>query len=83
MRCDKCQQNDATILLTQIVDRNTTKVALCATCGAPFVEGVKSSPASPEFIEHLRNAGFPVVPFDDRFAKVAESDRRYSKEAFL
>lgn len=78
MRCDKCHENDATIFLTQIVDNNTTKVALCAMCGAPFVEKATSSS---QFIENLRAAGFPV-PLGDLFEKVAASDPRYAKEAF-
>jgi uncharacterized repeat protein (TIGR04138 family) len=79
MRCDKCNQNDATIFLTQVVEGNTTKVALCATCGAPFVGEIRSSP---EFIEHLRKAGFPVPPLGDPFATVAALDLRHTKEAF-
>src|SRR2546426_3750254 len=79
MRCDKCNQNDATIFLTQIVDGNTTKVALCATCGAPFVKELTSSP---EVIEHLRGAGFPASSLADRFARAAATNLRYTKEAF-
>jgi uncharacterized repeat protein (TIGR04138 family) len=79
MRCNRCDRNDATIFLTQIVDGNTTKVSLCATCGAPFVKEVTSSP---QFIEHLREAGLPVPSLADAFAKVAANDPRYPKEAF-
>jgi uncharacterized repeat protein (TIGR04138 family) len=83
MQCDKCKKNDATIFLTQIVDGHTTKASLCATCGVPFTEEIRSSP---EFIKRLREAGFAMGSygqmFEDRFEKVAARDLRYTKEAF-
>jgi uncharacterized repeat protein (TIGR04138 family) len=86
MRCDKCQQNDATIFLTQVVktqgaveESQTTKMALCAACGEPFT---KAAASSPELADYLRNAGLPQAPFVDVFAEVAEHDARYAKEAF-
>jgi len=52
----------------------------CAqTCGAPFVKELTSSP---EVIEHLRGAGFPASSLADRFARVAATNLRYTKEAF-
>ncbi len=79
MRCDKCNQNEATIFLTQVVDGNATNVALCATCGAPFVEAATSSP---QVVEYLRKAGLPIPPLDDPFTKIAENHPKYTKEAF-
>jgi uncharacterized repeat protein (TIGR04138 family) len=76
MRCDKCQQNDATIFLTQIVEGDTTKVALCATCGEPFTKGAISPH---QLLQLLHGAG---LSFPDPFSDVAEHDPRYSKEAF-
>jgi uncharacterized repeat protein (TIGR04138 family) len=80
MQCDKCKKNDATIFLTQIIDGNTTKAHLCATCGAPFTEMI----SSPEVLERLREAGFATGQrLEDRFEKVAALDLRFTKEAFF
>ena len=79
MRCDQCNQNDATIFITQIVDGQTTKMALCATCGEPFTQ---AAAAAPEVREYLQGRGFPVSSFVDVFAEVANHDARYTKEAF-
>ena len=35
LRCDQCKQNEATIFLTQIIESQTTKTALCATVWRP------------------------------------------------
>jgi uncharacterized repeat protein (TIGR04138 family) len=79
MQCDKCKKNDATIFLTQIVDGDTTKAHLCATCGAPFTEII----SSPEVINRLREAGFAAGQrLEDCFERVAALDLRYTKEAF-
>ena len=79
MRCDKCQQNDATIFLTQVVDGDTTKVALCANCGEPFIKGTISPY---ELLELLHGAGSEAPFFRDRFSDVADHDPRYAKDAF-
>ena len=73
MRCDQCKQNDATIFLTQIVEGEMTKAALCATCGEPFVQAAMESP---QVREYLESHGVDV------FAEVADRDGRYTKEAF-
>lgn len=79
MLCDTCNQNEATIFLTQIVEDETSKAALCATCGAPFIEGLRSSP---ELIERLHKDGIEIPPGVDAFAAVAALDLRYTEEAF-
>lgn len=79
MRCDKCQQNDATIFLTQVVEGDTTKVALCATCGEPFTKGAISPH---QLLELLHGAGSGGSSLRDPFSDVAEQDPRYAKEAF-
>jgi len=73
LRCDQCKQNDATIFLTQIVEGEITKAAFCATCGEPFVQAAAESP---QVREYLESHGVDV------FAKVADRDGRYTKEAF-
>ena len=73
MRCDQCNQNDATIFLTQIVEGEITKAALCATCGEPFVQAAAESP---QVRDYLQRHGVDV------FAEVADRDARYTKEAF-
>ena len=73
MRCDQCKQNDATIFLTQIVEGEITKAALCATCGEPFVQAAAESP---QVRDYLQRHGVDV------FAEVADRDARYTKEAF-
>ena len=73
MRCDQCQQNDATIFLTQIVEGEITKAALCATCGEPFVQAAAESPQVRDYLQRHRV---------DVFAEVADRDARYTKEAF-
>ena len=70
---DQCKQNDATIFLTQIIEGQTTKAALCATCGEPFVQAGMESPQVREYLESHRV---------DVFAEVADRDARYTKEAF-
>ena len=73
MRCDQCKQNDTTIFLTQIVDGEITKAALCATCGEPFVQAAAESPQVRDYLQRHRV---------DVFAEVADRDARYTKEAF-
>ena len=73
MRCDQCKQNDATIFLTQIVEGEITKAALCATCGEPFVQAAAESPQVRYYLQRHRV---------DVFAEVADRDARYTKEAF-
>jgi len=73
MRCDQCNQNDATIFLTQIVEGEITKAALCATCGEPFVQAAAVSPQVRDYLQRHRV---------DVFAEVADRDARYTKEAF-
>jgi len=73
MRCDQCKQNDATIFLTQIVEGEITKAALCATCGEPFVQAAAESPQVRDYLQRHRV---------DVFAEVADRDARYRKEAF-
>ena len=73
MRCDQCNQNDATIFLTQIVEGEITKAALCATCGEPFVQAAAESPQVRDYLQRHRV---------DVFAEVADRDARYTKEAF-
>jgi uncharacterized repeat protein (TIGR04138 family) len=79
MRCEQCEQNDATIFITQIGDGHKTEMALCATCGEPFTQAAASSP---QLAEYLRGAGLPASPFVDVFAEVAEHDARFTKEAY-
>ena len=73
MRCDQCKQDDATIFLTQIVEGEITKAALCATCGEPFVQAAAESPQVRDYLQRHRV---------DVFAEVADRDARYTKEAF-
>jgi uncharacterized repeat protein (TIGR04138 family) len=73
LHCDQCKQNDATIFLTQIIGGQTTKAALCATCGEPFVQAAMESP---QVREYLESYGVDV------FAEVADRDGRYTKGAF-
>src|SRR5437879_2573846 len=79
MRCDQCKQNDATIFLTQVVEGQTTKAALCATCGEPFMQ---AAAASPQIKEYLQGRGLSEPPWVDVFTEVADHDARYTKEAF-
>ncbi len=79
MRCDQCKQNDATIFLTQIVEGQTTKAALCATCGEPFMQAAAELP---QVREYLRGRDLSESPWVDVFAEVADHDARYTKEAF-
>jgi len=74
MRCDQCNQNDATIFLTQIVEGQTTKAALCATCGELFVQVAAAE--LPQVRDYLKSHRVDV------FAEVADRDARYTKEAF-
>ena len=73
LHCDQCKQNDSTIFLTQIIEGQITKAALCATCGEPFVQAAMESP---QVREYLESYGVDV------FAEVADRDGRYTKGAF-
>ncbi len=75
MLCDKCQQNDATIFLTQVCEGNTTRASLCAQCGEALTKGAI---APHELVALLHGGSLP-----DRFSEVAEHDARYSKDAFF
>jgi uncharacterized repeat protein (TIGR04138 family) len=79
MRCDKCQQNEATIFLTQVVNGHTTKVSLCSECGTPL--GIGCSPANLSGLLHRCNAGSGPASVDP-FSRIAEQDACYTKEAF-
>src|SRR5205823_1348463 len=74
MLCDKCHQNEATIFLTQVVEGETSKSALCSTCGGPLTE---HAIAPQQLLDLLRGSGLWRP-----FSEVAEHDPRYSKEAF-
>jgi uncharacterized repeat protein (TIGR04138 family) len=77
--CDKCGKNDATIFLTQVVESDTIKVSLCATCGEPFTR----SALSPEALTAWLGGGKAFETFvNEPFNKVASNDSRYTKEAF-
>ena len=78
MRCDKCHHNEATIFLTQVVNGQTTKAALCAECGEPLTKGT-ISPHQLAQLLHGTDAGSVLL---DSFDQVAEHDPRYTKEAF-
>ena len=79
MLCEQCHKNDATVFLTQVCGGQTTKAALCATCGEPFVQAAAQSPYVREY---LQARGLPKSPWVDVFAEVADHDARYNKEAF-
>jgi uncharacterized repeat protein (TIGR04138 family) len=80
MRCDKCHQNDATIFLTQVLEGDTTNVALCATCGEPFTQGAI---LPHDLLGLLDGAGSQRSSFRDPFSEVANEDPRYAREAFF
>ena len=78
LSCDQCKKNDATIFLTQVVDGHTTKAMLCAECGEPIIKST-TSPFRLSSLLHCRDGDSSLL---DPFSKLAESDARYSKEAF-
>jgi uncharacterized repeat protein (TIGR04138 family) len=78
MLCDECQQNEATIFLTQVVvggGGETTRSSLCAQCGESLT---KDAIAPHDLVGLLEGGGLP-----DRFSEVAEHEARYSKDAFF
>jgi uncharacterized repeat protein (TIGR04138 family) len=79
MLCDKCQQNEATIFLTQIVDGHTTKASLCAHCG----DFVTKGGIAPHHLVALLHGAASGSSFPDPFSDVAEHDTRYTKDAFF
>jgi uncharacterized repeat protein (TIGR04138 family) len=79
-RCDKCHEKDASVFLTQIVDGDTTEVALCETCAQPLIDGG----ISPERIfEFLRPGESFASLVSGAFDRVAASRPEYSKDAFF
>lgn len=74
MLCDKCHQNEATIFLTQIIEGETLRSALCAPCGEPIM---KRSVTAHQLVDILHGSGLR-----DPFGEVAASHPSYSKDAF-
>ncbi|SRR6266702_2705648 len=80
MLCEQCHKNDATIFLTQVCEGETTKLALCATCGAPFMQRTISPEQLVAWLQSGQsNAPFPFSTFD----QVAANHPHYAREAFL
>jgi uncharacterized repeat protein (TIGR04138 family) len=80
MVCEQCQKNEATIFLTQVCEGETTRSALCATCGAPLIQHTVSPEQLGGWLQSGQtNAPFPFPTFDE----VADSDPHYPREAFL
>ena len=80
MLCEQCYKNDATIFLTQVCEGETTKLALCATCGAPFTQRTISQEQLVAWLQSGQsNAPFPSSTFD----QVAANHPHYAREAFL
>jgi uncharacterized repeat protein (TIGR04138 family) len=75
MLCEKCQQNDATVFLTQVCEGETTRTSLCAKCGDSLTKGAMTPN---ELLALLHSGGFP-----DRFSELAEQDTRYASDAFF
>ena len=77
MLCEQCHER--IIFLTQVVEDKTTRLALCATCGAPFTQGA----ISPEQLVALLRDGQSNAPFPfSLFDEVAANHPNYTKEAF-
>jgi uncharacterized repeat protein (TIGR04138 family) len=80
MLCEQCHKNDATIFLTQVCEGETTKLALCATCGAPFTQRTISPEQLVAWLQSGQsNNPFPFASFD----QVAANHPHYAREAFL
>ena len=78
-RCDKCLEKEASVFLTQVVDDNTTTMALCHICAEPFMAGG----LSPERLVEFLSGGKSFASLtSDAFEKVAASRPEFSREAF-
>ena len=75
MLCNKCEEREATIHLTQIVGTKMTKRDLCEVCGKEFADPTKSG--------NIPFDTFVGNPADMRLALVVASDTRYPKAAYL
>jgi len=77
--CDECYEKEASVFITQVLDGDTTKLALCQTCAEPFTAGG----ISPErLVEYLSGGRSFASLAADAFDKVAATRPEYSKEAF-
>lgn len=77
--CDKCREREATVFITQVVDDDTTELALCQTCAEPFTPGGLSPERLVEFLSGGKSYASLV---SDAFERVASSRPEYGKESF-
>ena len=74
MLCNNCHQNEATVHLTQVIEGETTRAALCKTCAEPLTKG---SITPQQLLDLVHDSGLR-----EPFSEIAENDQRFSKEAF-
>jgi uncharacterized repeat protein (TIGR04138 family) len=79
MLCQQCHKKDATVFLTQVCEGETTKLALCATCGTPFMQRTISPEQLVAWLQSGQSGSFPFSTFD----QVAANHPHYAREAFL
>ena len=78
MLCDRCGEKEATVFLTQIVDRQIKRASLCDTCGEPFATAAKNPE---EFQAALKRAGFPMPELKDMIKEIAAASG-YDEQAY-
>jgi uncharacterized repeat protein (TIGR04138 family) len=73
MLCDECNQREAKVHITQIVEDKTTTRHLCQVCGQPFISVARmgSSQMAPD------DMGMDYV-----LAKIIARDERYTRDAY-
>ncbi len=67
MICECCQENEATIHLTQVIEQNAREVHLCAACAEKNGLNLQSAMSLPEMLFNLAagkagGAGAPAIP---------------------
>ena len=77
MLCDECQQREANVFLTQIVNGNMTKRHLCERCAGPMLKLAQTDAA------HFAAGAFSSASSEQDAAYLASVDSRFPPEAFL
>lgn len=73
MLCQKCNERQATVHLTQIVGDKMTRRDLCEVCGKDFIDAARS---------HSLGSLAKGSPLEIPYEMMLSSDSRYTKEAY-
>ncbi len=77
--CDKCHAQDAKVFLTQVLEGDTTNVALCEACAETVgLGGITLD----RVLKGMQDGASPASLANEAFDQVAATRPEYSKDAF-